>query len=663
MSSSATRVKSAPRRESLESEPVAAWQTALAVAGIGYAGWKWADNKYNLAADIHTIKGAARAMGPLRKLLAEPGASMLQLWYMNIETPGRLQKPMFIDAITGRQTTFGEVESLSNQIGNWAVNAGFRKGQVISLMMDNRAEYIATWLGLAKVGIVSALINTNIKGKPLVHSITSAECVGAIFGSEHLEEAALAAEDLRENGVQTLLCFSHGSTVAAPASLPSWLDASLDEAIAGLSAERISDDLRSGIPVGSTLYYIYTSGTTGLPKPCKISHIKWMNFSGMLPWLDCSSEDVVYGSGLPFYHSGANLGVNHTVRSGSTLVVRQKFTATQHWDDCAKHGCTVMQYIGELGRYLVAQPKKDTDTSHKLRIAVGNGLRPEIWNEFQRRFNIPEIGEFYGATEGNGGCINHCRNYEGQGAVGRAGALMLKMRPMNIVKFDVEAEMPIRNKDGFCIECDFNEPGELISPIMTVKTADGEVDDFEGYTSKEATEKKIARDVFVKGDKYFRTGDLLRKDSKGFFYFVDRIGDTFRWKGENVSTMEVSEVLSTFPGVVDANVYGVEVPGKDGRACMVAMTLEEGVELDAANFATYCRANLPSYSIPIFIRFLEADINLTGTLKHQKVDYRNQGCDPSKVSDKMWWYNTSATNFEPYGDSQFAEIKGGQARL
>jgi len=569
---------------------------------------------------------------------------------------------MCIDALSGKHTTFGEVEALSNQIGHWALKANFKKGDCIALMMDNRAEYVATWLGLAKVGILSALINTNIKGKPLVHSIGAASSVCAIFGCEHLDKAEDVADELRERGVRLVFSFAAGSAAKSPAAWPTPFT-SFDVALADCATTRLGDEHRAGIAVGSTLYYIYTSGTTGLPKPCKISHIKWMNFSGMMPWLGVTGEDVIYGSGLPMYHSGANLGVNHTVRSGSTLVIRQKFTASQHWEDCAAYNCTVMQYIGELCRYLVAQPAKDTDNKHKLRIAVGNGLRPEIWNTFQRRFGVPEIGEFYGATEGNGGCVNHCKNYEGQGAVGRAGALMLKIRPMNIVKFDVETELPVRNENGFCVECDFNEPGELISAITTVKTADGEVDDFEGYTSKEATEKKILRDVFKKGDRFFRTGDLLKKDSKGYFYFVDRIGDTFRWKGENVSTMELSEVLSGFPSIVDANVYGVEVPGKDGRACMAALTLEEGFALDPKKFATYCRANLPAYSIPMFIRFLEEDINLTGTLKHQKVDYRNQGCDPTKVSDPMWWYNMERSMFEPYGAEQFADIQGGRARL
>jgi len=194
-------------------------------------------------------------------------------------------------------------------------------------------------------------------------------------------------------------------------------------------------------------------------------------------------------------------------------------------------------------------------------------------------------------------------------------------------------------------------------------TADGDMSNFEGYTNKEATEKKTLRDVFAKGDLWYRSGDLLRKDG-GYFYFVDRIGDTFRWKGENVSTMEVSEVLSGFPGVVDANVYGVEVPGKDGRACMVAITLDEGASLDPTSFATYCRANLPPYSVPVFVRILAESISITGTFKHQKVDYRNQGCDPAKIEgDEVWWFNIESGTYEPYGSEIYARISGGQSKL
>jgi acyl-CoA synthetase (AMP-forming)/AMP-acid ligase II len=235
-----------------------------------------------------------------------------------------------------------------------------------------------------------------------------------------------------------------------------------------------------------------------------------------------------------------------------------------------------------------------------------------------------------------------------------------------IVKFNVEDDDVVRDpKTGLCIECDYDEVGELVAPIRTLDTANGKMENFEGYTNKEATEKKILRDVFAKGDQYFRSGDLLRRDAKGYFYFVDRIGDTFRWKGENVSTMDVSEVISSLPGVVDANVLGVQVQGKDGRAGVVVLTTEEGTEANAdfrQQLATHCKKNLPPYSIPVFVR-LCTEVNVTGTFKHQKVEYRNQGCDPSAISDEMWWYNAATSNYEPYGSEEYTRIIGGHSKL
>lgn len=635
------------------------WQKALAGLAASYAGWKYVDGKYNISADLKLLPKLKNLKATL-EFLKTPGAGVPKLWYQTLETPGLKEKAMFISADDGRQLTFGEVEELSNQVANWALAQGLKPGDVVAVMLDNCPEYVPIWLGLNKVKVAAALINTNTKGKPLVHAMSVSGASIAIVGAEHAEEVASVAEELKAAGVKSIMGYGVGAR--AGDALHECCESSFNEALAAQPKTPVAQDLWMSTNAGDACTYIYTSGTTGLPKACKVSHVRMMNYATLMQLFEVTGNDVIYGSGMPLYHTAANLGTLAAIRLGATVVVRAKFSASSHWSDCVKYNATAMQYIGELCRYLLAAPNKPEESKHKLRIAVGNGLRPEIWDEFQRRFSVPEIGEFYGATEGNAATFNHCQNYEGQGAIGRAGTLFLKARPMHIVKFDVENEVPVRNAAGFCIECGHNEPGELIAPIKDIETAAGKVQDFEGYTNKEATEKKVARDVFQKGDSYFRTGDLIRRDSKGYYYFVDRIGDTFRWKGENVSTMEVSEVLSAFPGVVDANVYGVEVPGKDGRACMVAITLDAGVELDAGKFSTYCRANLPSYSVPVFIRFLE-NVNLTGTFKHQKVEYRNEGCDPSKVKDKMWWYNAAAKSFEAYGHEQYASITQGQAKL
>jgi acyl-CoA synthetase (AMP-forming)/AMP-acid ligase II len=635
------------------------WQKGVAALAAAYAGWKVADGKMNIAADLKLLP-KLKNLKETVEFLKTPGAGLIKQWYLTLDNPGVPQKPMFISADDDRILTFQQVEELSNRVANWALSQGLKPGDVVALMMDNRPEYLPIWLGLAKVRAVGTLINTNTKGKALVHAVTTAGSKVAIFGTEHTDTFGEIVGELRAGGVGSILGYTAGSLTTS--GIPNFCDGSFDDALKQASAAPVDKSIWMAVDAGEPCCYIYTSGTTGLPKACKISHVRMMNYGILMKLFDVKPADIVYGSGLPLYHTAANLGTMSALVQGCTVVIRAKFSASQCFADCGKYKATAMQYIGELCRYLLQTPVSPAEKQHNVRIAIGNGLRPEIWNEFQRRFNVPEIGEFYGATEGNAATFNHCQNYEGQGAIGRAGTLFLKARPMNIVKFDVENEVPIRGADGFCIECDYDEPGELIAPIRQIQTAAGVVDDFEGYTSKEATEKKIARDVFAKGDSYFRTGDLIRRDSKGYFYFVDRIGDTFRWKGENISTMEVSEALSAYPGIVDANVYGAEVPGKDGRAGMVALTLEEGATLDPVKFATYCRANLPKYSIPVFIRFL-TNVNLTGTFKHQKVEYRTEGCDPAKVKDPMWWYNGATDVFEPYGAEQYDGIKSGRSKL
>jgi fatty-acyl-CoA synthase len=643
--------------------------SALQKAAIGAAAalvtWKVVDGKYAISKDVGNLAGAAGFMKKAMSIIKRPNGCFVMSWYETLDIPGIRERTMFIQAETGRKVTFQEIEDLSNRIGNWAVSQGFKPGECLSLFMENRPEFVAVWLGLAKAGCMTALINTNVKGKPLVHAMTVANSVGVIFGTEKSEDVETSLNELGSGGLKVFASFGAGGL--AGVDKPSFCDASLDMELQSFPATPVPEARRIPTKVTQTIFYIYTSGTTGLPKACNMSHAKVSILGSLCAMAKVKAGETIYGSGLPLYHSAANIGVLHAMTAGSTYVIRTKFSASKHWEDCAKYGCVGMQYIGELCRYLITQSDMASAKTHKLRVAFGNGLRPEIWNQFQRTCNIPEILEFYAATEGAGVLTNYCKNYEGQGAVGWQGPLTKLMFPATIVKFDVEKELPLRDpKTGFCLECDFNEPGELINPIRELaKTADGSsASNFEGYTNKEATDKKTLKDVFKKGDLWYRSGDLLRKDEKGYYYFVDRIGDTFRWKGENVSTMEVSEVLSSFEGVVDANVYGVEIPGKDGRACMVAITVQSGKKIDPATFATFCRANLPPYSVPLFIRLLAEDINLTGTFKHQKVDYRNQGCDPAKIlDDEVWWFNIENGTYEPYTAEIYSQITRGQSKL
>jgi fatty-acyl-CoA synthase len=315
----------------------------------------------------------------------------------------------------------------------------------------------------------------------------------------------------------------------------------------------------------------------------------------------------------------------------------------------------VFQYIGELCRYLLNRPESPDDRAHRVRCGVGNGLRPDIWARFQERFGIRDIREFYGATEGNFALVNLDNRV---GAVGRVPPLLKSKFPVELIRFDVETETHLRGGDGRCIVCAPGEPGEAIGRISTdPKQPLGQ---FEGYTDQSATDKKVLRDVFEKGDAWYRTGDLLSRDRDGYYYFVDRIGDTFRWKGENVATSEVAEVLSVCPGVLEANVYGVKLPGADGRAGMAALVAAP--ELSLEDLYAHLSRQLAAYARPLFLR-VRGEIDITGTFKHRKVDLVKEGFDPKRIADPLYYRDDARGRFVPLDETLYEEIVAGRARV
>jgi fatty-acyl-CoA synthase len=340
---------------------------------------------------------------------------------------------------------------------------------------------------------------------------------------------------------------------------------------------------------------------------------------------------------------------------GATVVLRRKFSASRFFNDCREERVTLFQYIGELCRYLLNSPPHPDERDHQIRLCMGNGLRPDIWKDFQERFRIPDILEFYGATEGNVALFNA----DGKvGAIGRVPPLLERLSTVKLVRFDLEREMPVRGSDGFCIECSPGEVGEAIGRIP--KSSDSVLGRFEGYTDKRATEKKILSGVFESGDAWFRTGDLLRRDKQGYFYFVDRAGDTFRWKGENVSTSEVATVLGGHPGVREANVYGVEVPGADGRAGMASLVVDSDFELQSLHGRL--EGELASYARPLFIR-LQQQMEITGTFKHRKLDLVAEGFDPGRVGDRLYFADPESKTFIPLDLPTHRRIVDGEVRI
>jgi fatty-acyl-CoA synthase len=343
------------------------------------------------------------------------------------------------------------------------------------------------------------------------------------------------------------------------------------------------------------------------------------------------------------------MAAGSALMSGAVLVLARKFSARRFWSDCRENEVTSFQYIGELCRYLLHAPEHADETRHRVRVCIGNGLRPEIWEQFQERFGIPKIIEFYGATEGNVALMN----LDGKvGAIGRLPRIVRGVMGVALIRYDVAKDEHERGPKGFCIPCKPGEVGEAIGRITAMSR-------FDGYSSPEATEKKILRNVFKTGDAYFRTGDLMRMDDEDYFYFVDRIGDTFRWKGENVSTNEVAEVLSVCPGVKEANVYGVTVPGQDGRAGMAALVVEPG--FDPAALAERAARELPAYARPVFVRLLP-QIEITGTFKHRKVELVKEGFDPAAISDPLYFLD-GERGYVRLDPALFGRIARGEQRV
>jgi fatty-acyl-CoA synthase len=540
-----------------------------------------------------------------------------------------------------RRLSYRELDAAANRVARWARGQGVGRGDVVALLMENRPEYVTTWLGLAKLGATVALLNTNLTGAPLAHSLRVSGAKQLVLGAELGERCAPALAQLE---TAPLVWAQGGGAEGAQ---------DLDAALAAESGRALGPGVREGLRASDNLFYIYTSGTTGLPKAANFSHHRFLVMAaGFGISSDLTPADCSYVA-LPLYHSaGGVAAAGAALVAGATVALGRRFSASRFWSDCVRHEATVFQYIGEICRYLLAAPTHPDETRHRLRIAIGNGLRADVWPAFQERFHIPRILEFYGATEGNVSLMNTRGRV---GAVGRLPWALRRRMGTRLVKFDVEREEVVRGPDGLCIECAPGEAGELlgaIGPRALVK--------FEGYSDAQATERKILRDVFERGDAYFRSGDLLRCDAEGFYYFVDRIGDTFRWKGENVATGEVAEVLGTCPGVREANVYGVRVPQQEGRAGMAAIVA--AAELDLAALYTHAARNLPAYARPLFLR-IQPELEITGTFKHRKVELAREGFDPARVVDPLYFADAAAGTYVPLDAALHARIAAGELRL
>jgi len=539
--------------------------------------------------------------------------------------------------------TYRQLAFRCNQYARWGIAQGLVSGDAVSLLMGNCAEYPAIWLGLAHLGIVVALVNSQLAGEVLAHSINITRPKALIVGADLAPRVAA----IRENLPADLSCRVLGSSTQNFAAL--------EPELAALSGEPLRAAERAPPTIDATALYIYTSGTTGLPKAAKVSHYRLMQwsywFAGMM---DTKPSDRMFNC-LPLYHSvGGVVAIFAPLVSGGAVVIRPRFSASDFWRDVRDERCTLFQYIGELCRYLVNSPRQALETEHSLRLACGNGLRPEVWESFKSRFRIPRILEYYASTEGNFSLYN-C---EGQpGAIGRIPPYLSNRLPVALLRFDVDTAEPRRNQAGYCELCAANEIGEAVGLIPAGGERAGR---FEGYADADASARKVLRNVFKEGDLWYRTGDLMRRDERGFFYFVDRVGETYRWKGENVSTAEVLSALAASRGVLDGVVYGVTVPGADGRAGAAALVVN--ADFDLAAFRKDVAQRLPPYARPVFLRIL-TKLDATGTFKPRKQELLQAGFDPNRADGPLYFDDPSAQRYVPVDAALFAAISAGNVRL
>jgi fatty-acyl-CoA synthase len=588
---------------------------------------------------------------------AKPSAA--KSWLKAIELTSRIEanpSRLFADVVEDwaarqpdRAALISQAETFSyrtlaeriNRYARWALSVGIEPGDTVCLLLPSRPDYIAAWLGISKVGGVAALINTRLVGLSLSHCINVADADHVILADDLAGVFETALPYL--NRAPKIWIHGRGG------------EASIDPMLDGIDGSPLSPAERRAVTISDRALLIYTSGTTGLPKAASVSHRRILNWGGWFAGLtNASPEDRLYDC-LPLFHSvGGIVAPCSMLTAGASVVLADKFSASQFWSDIVRWDCTLFQYIGELCRYLLKAPASQLENRHRLRLACGNGLRGDIWEAFQARFAIPRILEFYAATEGNFSLYN----VEGRpGAIGRIPPLLAHRFPAAIVRLDAELGVPVRAENGLCIPCARGEVGEAIGRIGTADDGGGR---FEGYTDKDETEKKILRDVLAPGDAWFRTGDLMRLDESGFFHFVDRVGDTFRWKGENVATSEVNEAILDGADVIDATTYGVEIPGADGRAGMAAIVT--GDRFDLAEFRNHLSRRLPAYAHPVFVRISGA-LETTETFKQKKQQLSREGFDPRLVTDPLFFRDPESGVYLPIGAADYARIVDGRVRL
>ena len=546
----------------------------------------------------------------------------------------------------GASLSWAQFNALANRYAHCLKARGLAKGDAVGLFMESRIEFLAAIVALNKLGLVAALVNSSLRGRPLVHCLSLIQAKLCILGGELVDALAEAKGALGlEEGRDYLFLPDAGCAEA-----PDWT-ADLARESAAASESNLPET--ADIALGEIALYLFTSGTTGLPKAARVSNRRFLANGRLshIAGLKCTHRDRLYLC-LPLYHgTGLMVGVGAAFASGASLFVRRRFSAGRFLDEVRTQGATCLIYIGEMCRYLLNVPARADDHDNPLRTMMGNGLRPDIWMDFKKRFGVRRIVEFYGSSEGNVAFANLLNKNATLGMTGGEVAL---------AEYDLQAERLALDERNRGRRVPRGQPGLLLGRIKPNAA-------FEGYTDPEATERKIVRNLFEEGDAWFDTGDLMREIDVGFalgyahYQFVDRLGDTYRWKSENVSTSEVEGILNGHPQVQFCNVYGVEIPGAGGRAGMAALTLApDAASLDLQDFSRYAERELPAFARPVFLR-VQGSMALTGTFKMLKGDLKKQGWDPERIADPLYVMKPGSALYEPLDEAFAAQIKAGAA--
>lgn len=537
--------------------------------------------------------------------------------------------------------SYRQANQQANRMAHYLQQQGIRKGDVVALFIENRPELLLCVLAVAKLGGICAMLNTSQTQAALIHSLNLVTPVAIVVGAELVaaHEAVRLQVAIDANKTWFIADQPHADV---PPGYVDLMAASADCPMENPASSR-------QIYFNDPCFYIYTSGTTGLPKAGIFKHGRWMRTSASFGTiaLDMGPEDVVYCT-LPLYHAtGLCVCWGAAIVGASGFAIRRKFSASQFWDDVRRFNATTLGYVGELCRYLVDQPAHGQDRNNRVTKMIGNGLRPGVWAEFKQRFGVDHICELYAASDGNIGFTN-VLNFD--------NTIGFSLMHWALVDYSHDSGEPIRGTDGFMREVSKGGQGLLLARIDAKAP-------FDGYTDPEKNRKVVYSDVFEKGDRYFNTGDLLRNIGFGHAQFVDRLGDTYRWKGENVSTTEVENILLQHPQICEVVAYGVEIENTNGRAGMAAITPAESLAaLDMRELLRFAHGQLPAYAVPLFLR-IKVKMETTGTFKYQKVKLKEEAFDPIKAGDDpIFAWLPGSDSYVPVTGQLLEQIQAGKFR-